>query len=459
MEVHDLNKFHPGYHAVSYVWGQPDPSEAYILSIDGNMVAVRQNIWRFLDQMRKERFNEQLWVDALCINQSDLAERSQQVALMGRIYAKANRVHVWLGDDDKHVQLAMHNIATKDWGAVRQTVPRDERTPLDEDLATIFPFWKCQYWSRLWVVPEFVLANRLTIRCGSRMLMGELLEDFVESTGETSVLKDSGWVASTMVPIRIGIDIVKGRLNWLGRHNDWNIFDTGGFVNMMSVLGKGNCADDHDRIYAFLPFDKDVSSKVKPDYTKTISQVFVEVCDAIIQGYIHDPHSQRGKNMVLKFREIAEMLKLEPGCEEVDTALRKLTSIVKPPRITTHTGDTEDHLDALIIDRPPTPTKTYWPSEYLDHTIEIPREWHIPSGEVSDEKFHRKLARKSPDKTMVTQDKLVSDRAWDPGAELARFRRAILYKVPMGSEQVDDKWADVFDRGALLDGEDMRYMI
>jgi hypothetical protein len=37
-----------------------------------------------------------MWIDAICICQEDLAERSQQVAIMGTIYARAVKTKVWL---------------------------------------------------------------------------------------------------------------------------------------------------------------------------------------------------------------------------------------------------------------------------------------------------------------------------------------------------------------------------
>jgi hypothetical protein len=45
-----------------------------------------------------------LWVDALCINQKDRAERSAQVSIMDQIYEAATNVIVWLGQKD----LASH---------------------------------------------------------------------------------------------------------------------------------------------------------------------------------------------------------------------------------------------------------------------------------------------------------------------------------------------------------------
>ena len=39
------------------------------------------------------------WIDAICINQKDLAERSSQVAIMSEIHAKASVVNAWLGHE------------------------------------------------------------------------------------------------------------------------------------------------------------------------------------------------------------------------------------------------------------------------------------------------------------------------------------------------------------------------
>lgn len=40
---------------------------------------------------------ETLWVNALCINQSDLVERGRQVKRMGGIFGGPSRVMVWIG--------------------------------------------------------------------------------------------------------------------------------------------------------------------------------------------------------------------------------------------------------------------------------------------------------------------------------------------------------------------------
>jgi hypothetical protein len=48
-----------------------------------------------------------LWIDALCINQDDTQERSNQVSNMREIYHRAKRVVVWLDGDDQELPTAL----------------------------------------------------------------------------------------------------------------------------------------------------------------------------------------------------------------------------------------------------------------------------------------------------------------------------------------------------------------
>ena len=41
-----------------------------------------------------------LWIDAICLNQTDKDEKAQQIPVMGRIYEEARVAHIWLGDND-----------------------------------------------------------------------------------------------------------------------------------------------------------------------------------------------------------------------------------------------------------------------------------------------------------------------------------------------------------------------
>jgi hypothetical protein len=83
------------YACLSYVWGPPGIARTILLN--DTMFAVRRNLFEFLETAR-QRFHQALWVDAVCINQSDILEKNEQVAQMGEIYRNATVVIAWLGD-------------------------------------------------------------------------------------------------------------------------------------------------------------------------------------------------------------------------------------------------------------------------------------------------------------------------------------------------------------------------
>jgi hypothetical protein len=92
------------YEALSYCWG--DPSDVTPISINGQPSEVTKGLASALGRLRLPNRGRTLWADALCINQKDTAERSQQVGLMRRIYELATRVVVWLGDADEDTAAA-----------------------------------------------------------------------------------------------------------------------------------------------------------------------------------------------------------------------------------------------------------------------------------------------------------------------------------------------------------------
>ena len=67
---------------------------------------VRKNLWEALHQIQSESEELMIWIDAICINQSDLAERSEQVCKMKSIFEQAKQVMVWLGSAERGSDLA-----------------------------------------------------------------------------------------------------------------------------------------------------------------------------------------------------------------------------------------------------------------------------------------------------------------------------------------------------------------
>lgn len=84
------------YCALSYTWGSPEAP--FFINCNGSEIRITSSLHEALSQMRRKWLYIVVWADAICINQSDNAEKSQQVMRMGDIYSKASRLFIWLGN-------------------------------------------------------------------------------------------------------------------------------------------------------------------------------------------------------------------------------------------------------------------------------------------------------------------------------------------------------------------------
>ncbi|KAF7534369.1 hypothetical protein G7054_g6267 [Neopestalotiopsis clavispora] len=85
----------PQYVAISYAWG--DASDKKHIYLDGIYHEISASLFGALKALRRKKKKVLIWADALCINQQDNVEKSKQIKLMTRIYAKAKSVAIWLG--------------------------------------------------------------------------------------------------------------------------------------------------------------------------------------------------------------------------------------------------------------------------------------------------------------------------------------------------------------------------
>jgi hypothetical protein len=98
------------YEALSYVWG--DLSRTRSIFLDDVQFGVTSNLYAALLQLRDHSFPRIIWIDAICINQSDDDERELQIQSMAKIYGNAKRVNVWLGEAADSSDEALEAIRT-----------------------------------------------------------------------------------------------------------------------------------------------------------------------------------------------------------------------------------------------------------------------------------------------------------------------------------------------------------
>jgi hypothetical protein len=111
----------PKYDALSYTWGRgPMVEQIYVVS-EGQESAeqsqapmltldVRFNLANAMRYLRHADQTRNLWIDAICINQADLAERDLQVKRMGGIYGRSAVVIIWLGMSSSSSSFALAKL-------------------------------------------------------------------------------------------------------------------------------------------------------------------------------------------------------------------------------------------------------------------------------------------------------------------------------------------------------------
>lgn len=76
----------------------------------GNCLSVTKNCEYALRTLRQKDQERVLWIDAICIDQSNIPERGHQVQLMSKIYAQAIRVLAYLGEASGDSEIGMDFI-------------------------------------------------------------------------------------------------------------------------------------------------------------------------------------------------------------------------------------------------------------------------------------------------------------------------------------------------------------
>ncbi|CAJ2499618.1 Uu.00g024710.m01.CDS01 [Anthostomella pinea] len=164
------------YEALSYTWGALAGMQ-WILVIDNDAsgrthhggLKVRWNCYNTLKRLRREDSSRTMWIDAICIDQDNLEERSQQVGFMSRIYSLAEQVVVCLRYWDK-VELPYETKARESMIGRRPLEPTENRVRggmIDDFCRDAQNMMREYEWfHRVWVVQEVVNARKVVFVCG-----------------------------------------------------------------------------------------------------------------------------------------------------------------------------------------------------------------------------------------------------------------------------------------------------
>jgi hypothetical protein len=274
----------PEYGALSYAWG--DASAPRSIIFDGIPFPVTENLAIALYHLRLPDKPRRIWVDALCINQSNTKERNEQVELMGEIYANATSVLIWLGEASEGSDEAFALMSTIAKGAeVTETMSQD-----------MFAFYiqlvEREWFTRLWTVQEMVLAKQDPfVGCGFTwttwsILLGTWQKVAIREFAKMGmvILKDHGQNEdradgySGVRPNGIKIDLL---------NNLRTAFTSKGGEELRDLLLSTNSSkatEPRDRIYALLGMMRTENRKFfTVNYDRPLGTVYAEAVAHIFQ--------------------------------------------------------------------------------------------------------------------------------------------------------------------------------
>ncbi|TVY87284.1 Heterokaryon incompatibility protein 6,OR allele [Lachnellula willkommii] len=258
----------PPFTALSYSWG--DQTQRCEILLNGAPISITKNLESALRHLRLQDKPLTLWIDALCIDQSDDVEKGEQIEQMGQIYSEALSVITWLGPAADNSDVAMqwnqrYGVLASELGVGScpelqlrrllekadlcgtesvereiQTFIEDLKIQLSRDsaeqlmcVAAVEQLLKRPYWSRVWVVQELVSASNTLF--SNRSLPTHLL---------------------------------------------------------MRSLRKFGATDPRDKVFALLGIAGDAEALgLHPDYRKSCEEVYTELALTLIRNGYHDPLS------------------------------------------------------------------------------------------------------------------------------------------------------------------------
>ncbi|KAF4475866.1 Heterokaryon incompatibility 6, OR allele [Fusarium agapanthi] len=285
----------PKYEALSYVWGSSVQNQH--MKCNDQTFMITDSLDVALKRLRLVGNSRCLWVDQICIDQTSLEERSEQVSIMRDIYSGATLVNAWLGPADAEkasaVEMIISTLAKRRPHEFREQQYFPENEYLQELglPARESPAWEAlnsmlnaPYFFRVWILQELTLAATYTL------LWGDL------------VISKADFVTFKTATIRLGMRYEEPKtqvVTFMNKYSHgrcpavkWNMvsqtFTNGyreGILDLyLLVSSKNGCqaTDPRDKIFALLGLAGVQAYGITPDYHKAESTVFAEFALKVI---------------------------------------------------------------------------------------------------------------------------------------------------------------------------------
>ncbi|KAK3625612.1 hypothetical protein LTR56_020332 [Elasticomyces elasticus] len=304
----------PAYVAISYTWGSE--RSTHRICVNDDRFCVRKNCLIALQECQSNAVTSYIWIDALCINQDDVAEKSHQVAMMGTIFGQAMQTYISFGSWniaslDQRSDMAecracfravvedLDQLGIPDWERGDPPRPSELAIRRQKSLSSYAfdELKEARYWTRLWVLQELFLSARVAffypggapidLRCLVKSCQhpfprGETKEQWEEFDLFRSEVVGDAWEYAQRSPLQSILQRLYPGLEMMtevvpiprrsGQYKArWDV--------VVADFRECECEDPRDKIYGLLPFMQWSTGMppLRPDYSKTRMELAVQL--------------------------------------------------------------------------------------------------------------------------------------------------------------------------------------
>jgi Heterokaryon incompatibility protein (HET) len=293
--VHNLSRYRkPEFETLSYRWGDPEdntPVYVRLTAYQGEEESdetpylpwpVTRNLEQALRALRLPDRDRLLWVDALCINQKDLVEKSQQVRIMALIYRMCTRDLLWIGPEDAQISRAM-KLILRTQGHGESGHDRTCTSTVETERTTFSAFsdqdWDDlkslilhpEVWGRVWIIQELILSPKITLVCGKDTLDWKCIDSVLNDNREisrqidfpgpeTRMIQQVTAKVTTIRTLRMPAEITKINKSLL---------------STFFVFLDWEATNKRDKVYALLSIATD-GKDLDVDYGKTMDELSID---------------------------------------------------------------------------------------------------------------------------------------------------------------------------------------
>ena len=281
----------PAYESISYTWGSSDIT--HMILVNGSYFPVTTSAYEVLHGLGSYFYDKYIWIDAICINQIDDVEKSQQIPLMKEIYSRSSATLVWLGYH-KGALLAIFNMLLLVNRAASIAATGDDSSELYGDLESeryspaflsLLEFYRHPWLRRSWVIQEVAMSRTLYVWYSGFCINWSFVETTVQMLNNMVYLLTTGKKEGFKGGAPMGFFTLRDMMSLR------NSVQSGAQVTFDDVLCSfphAQATDKRDHIFALQGLaNPPLPLTLNPDYSKSTTTVYLEVTEFLFsQGCI-----------------------------------------------------------------------------------------------------------------------------------------------------------------------------